>query len=199
MSDERKVSSQVEPKGGVVNGGVSSREGGVMQEFPPEQLLVNQHLQRLDEVSRKMEAKWGVDRLPRCVPAELREKWERQWAKLNTAIETLRHADTVDLAQGCVRAWEALEKTAMAAGYQCDVGLSMEARMPSGAILRVCASAIDARKPVPEGYVVYSMEQVARILDSQQLVNVIKNTPPAVEDTYKPKPFPKDGGDKLPF
>lgn len=181
--------------------GVSSQEGGVLQEFSPEQTLVNQHLQRLDEVSRRMEAKWGVDRLQRCVSPELLEKWTRQWAKFNAAVDGFRHADTVDLAQGCVRAWEALEKGAMASGYQPDVGVALEARMPSGAVLRVCASAIDARRPTPEGYVVYSMEEVARILDKMQLVNQPKDQSVEAGETRKrfPESFWKDGGEAIPF
>lgn len=198
MSIEDKGSSQssgVSSREGVV----PSREGAIMQELPPEQLLVNQHMQRLDEVSRHMEACWGIDRLPKCVSPELREKWDKQWLKFSTAMLGCQWAEVIDLAQGCVRAWEALDKAARASGFSPDVATAMEARMPSGSVLRVCASAIDARRPTPEGYIVYSMEQVARILDGHQLVNVIKNTPPAVEDTFKPKPFPAKGGDSIPF
>lgn len=177
----------------------------ILPELSPEQMLVNQNLHRLDEVSRRMESKWGVDRLPRCVPEDLAGKWNRQWEKLNAAIMDLRHAETVDLAQGCVRAWEALERAAMGAGYQPDIGIAMEARMPSGAILRVCSSLIDARKPVPEGYVVYAMDEVARLLEPKQLVNVIKaNIDQEVigegDSRVKfPKEFWEGGGDAIPF
>lgn len=168
----------------------------------PEQTLVNQHLQRLDEVSRKMEAKWGVDRLPKCVPADLVQKWDKQWSKLNDATMAGRGSEVVELAPGCIRAWEALEKAALAAGYQPDIGVALECRMASGSVLRVCSSPIDARKPVPPGYVVYSMEEVARLLEPKQLVNVIEKNAEKFsnkEIVPLPKEFFQSGGDPLPF
>lgn len=174
-------------------------EVGILPDTTSEQNLVNQHLQRLDEVSRKMEAKWGVDRLPRCVPGDMAAKWTRQWEKLNVAITECRHLETVDLAQGCVRAWEALEKAALAFGYQPDIGSSFECKLPSGGVLRVCSSAIDARRPVPEGYVVYSMEEVARLLDPKQLANVVAGYTDvaAKQGEYVPSGRPMDEG--IPF
>lgn len=171
----------------------------ILPDMNPEQHLVMQHLQRLDEVSRKMEAKWGVDRLPKCVPEEMAAKWIRQWEKLNAAIIGGQSQEMIDLAQGCIRAWNALEGTAIASGYQPDIGASFECRMPSGGVLRVCSSAIDARKPVPVDYVVYSMEEVARLLDPKQLVNVVAGYTDiaAKQGEYVPSGRPMDEG--IPF
>jgi hypothetical protein len=177
-------------------------EKSLLQDITPEQTLINQHLQRLDEVSRKMEAKWGVNRLPDCVPKDLREKWDRQWLKLNAAIMESKHPETVELAQGCIRAWEALERAAVVAGYQHDTGQVMEIRAASGRIYRVCASGLDAMKPVPEGYQVVSLSEVVNLLEANQLVNTVKDNSAKFsnkEIIVPPDEFWKSGGDSIPF
>jgi len=177
-------------------------EKHILAELTPEQTLVNQHLQRLDETSRKMESKWGVERLPSCVDIELKLKWERQWAKLNTAIMEGKHAETVELAQGCVRAWGALEQAAVAKGFQPDVGVVMEVRAASGKVYRVCANNLDAMKPVPAGWEAVSLQTVVNLLESNQLVNVVAGNADKFsnkEITVLPKEFWQSGGDTIPF
>jgi hypothetical protein len=175
----------------------------ILVELEPEKRLAQGHLQRLDEVSRRYESLWGADRLPELVSPELKERWNRQWQKLNAAILESRHGDVVDLAPGCCRAWEALERAAVASGAVAPVGRWFECRMASGGVLRVCSSALDARIPVPAGTVAYTMEEVARVLEARQLVNmpsVGHGTPSAggvgASVSWE---FLKSGGDKLPF
>lgn len=175
-------------------------EKSLLADLTPEQTLVNQHLERLDGVSRKMESKWGVDRLQKCVSKDLLEKWDRQWLKLNLAITEGRAAESVELAQGCVRAWEALEKAAVAAGYQPDVGRVLEVRAGSGRVYRLCASNLDAMKPCPEGYVAVTLQEVVNLLESKQLVNpVIDNKATNKEIEILPASFWAGGGDAIPF
>lgn len=175
-----------------------------MLELTPEQLLANQHLERLDDMSRKMEAKWGVDRLPKCIPSELLVKWDRQWAKLNHALDEARYVEVAELAQGCVRGWEALERAAEASGYKPDLASCLEYQSPSGTLIRVCASRLDAAKPNPPGIESYSLEQVVNIIESQRLVNKIasdakKRIGEGKEIVVPPKEFWDAGGDPLPF
>lgn len=173
-----------------------------MLELSPEQLLCNQHLERLDAVSRSMEAKWGINRLPACVDDELRSKWERQWQKLNLAIEEGRFVEASELAQGCVRGWEALERAAVALGYKHDADVCMEYKLPSGLVIRICASRLDAHKPQPSGVESYSLEEVCNIIESQRLVNVIAERTKWQGTDHKiptlPESFWKQG-DNIPF
>lgn len=171
-----------------------------MLELTPEQTLVNQHLERLDSVTKQMESRWGVLRLPQLVPEDLNNRWKKQWEKLNAAILSCNAAETIGLAEGCVRGWQAMEAAAVAAGFKPDIGQVMEAVMPSGGVLRVCASLLDARKPAPEGMTVLTMDQVARMVESRSLVAVIaKNEGKFTnrEIPKLPKEFWDNGGDEI--
>ena len=75
------------------------------------------HLERLDQVMRGAEIKWGIlFRLETLVPEELSAKFKVQWNKLSESIMNANHADTILLADGAVRGIWALEAAALAAG-----------------------------------------------------------------------------------
>jgi len=146
------------------------------------QFNIMRHVERLDHVSADYEARWGCDRLPNIVGLELREKWDSQWQKLDDAIKAQDISMVETLAAGCIRAWAALEAGAIAGGHSPIAPDAWEARHPeSGQVYRITRNVPQARIPAAQGVVTYTLEEVVRILESQQLVNVVKQTFPGAE------------------
>jgi hypothetical protein len=168
----------------------------------PHQQEINQWLQRLDDVSRGIEARWGVGRLERlCTPA-MAVKWNAHWEKLNDAIQRQHLADVATLAQGAIRGWQALVNDAAAQGHQPLPPDVWETHLPdTGEVLHLVKTITDARAPHPEGVVVISLQEVAAIISAQR--NRVYLNRPAPEPE-KPAPampaeFWKNGGDKIDF
>lgn len=159
---------------------------------------IMRHVQRLDHVSADYEARWGCDQLPNMVSEDMRLKWDRQWAKLDDAIAAQNIALVEDLSQGCVRAWAALETQALAAGHKPIHPDAWEARHPeSGQVYRIVRNLPQAYIQAP-GTITYTLEEIVRILESNQLVNVVKSTfeGATVKDVA---PFDWNKGDSVEF
>lgn len=71
-----------------------------------------------DRISRKMDAKWGIDRLPELVSVETAEKFGSAMAKLNAAIESDDPDQVKVRAEVCIRGMAAMNREAEAAGCQ---------------------------------------------------------------------------------
>lgn len=138
---------------------------------------IRRWVDKLDQVSIDYEARWGCGRLPLLASPDMALKWDRQWRKLDDAIIGRNLHLVRDLVEGCIRAWAALESAALAAGHKPIAPESWEVRHPdSGAVYRIVKTNYDARAPAIPGVITYSLEEVARILEAQQLVNVVKGT-----------------------
>ena len=74
-------------------------------------------LKNLDAVSRSMELKWGVDRLPRLVSEILQVKFEQQRNLLDEAIKSKDAGRISKQSEGMRRAWVALDQAATADGH----------------------------------------------------------------------------------
>lgn len=82
------------------------------------------HLQRMDIVMKAAEIKYGVMFTEsNLINLELRNKFARQWEKLNSAIMECRYHDVCTLADGVVRGVWAIEK-AMEASQAAPCGLT---------------------------------------------------------------------------
>jgi len=118
-----------------------------------------------DRVASEMERKWGIDRLPELVDAELRERFWQTVHRLNVAIdkndpdEVRRHADAA------ARGWYALDRAAVAAGALPPSGEGYDARIDETRVLRVCKTIEDATVSQRErpDVVAVSVEEIARI------------------------------------
>lgn len=149
-------------------------EGDVMNET---QWNIMRHVQRLDGVSISYEARWGVNRLQGLASDGLKEKWDRQWQKLDQAIADQDIRLVEDLCAGCIRAWGALEAEAIANGHKTIESGAWEVKHPeSGQVYRIARNNFEAGIPAAKGTITYSLEEVARILESNQLINVVKET-----------------------
>ena len=118
-----------------------------------------------DKVASEFERKWGMDRLPELVDAELRERFWEAVHRLNVAIdkndpdEVRRHADAA------ARGWYALDRSASDAGALPPSGEGYDARIDETRVLRVCRTIEDATVSQRErpDVVAVSVEEIARI------------------------------------
>jgi hypothetical protein len=163
---------------------------------------------QLDEVAAACEARWGVDRLPRLVAADLAAKFYSQLDKLNAALEVGSPADIEYHATRMGNAWRALDTAAQAAGARPLEPHYLEGRLPNGTVLVVCGSREEqwALSRENRAAVVWSMEEIARVLWEFELTNTAKTifkgafVEQARIDPERVKP-PVDWskGDALPF
>lgn len=162
---------------------------------------IRRQMWRLDEVAVKMETKWGYDGLVPLVSAETARKWKAQKDKLDKAIRSENVADITALVDGTIRGYEKLEAEALAAGYTPHKPEVWDFTHPeSGRHYRICKTLLDARRMAQEGVVVYTLGEVARILEANQLVNVVKETLGGEVTKIGPKDdFDWEQGDEIPF
>lgn len=137
-------------------------------------------IEALDEVAAQAERKWGVGRLPKLVPLDLAERFHRQLAKLNAAITEEATggsiANTEFEAGRMVNAWRALDAAAEAAGAAPLSPATLEARLPDGRLLIVCADPENAHRAAGDNRTatVWSMNEIARVLWQFEMVNDAK-------------------------
>lgn len=167
-------------------------------DLTPAQLEINRLLERLDECAKQHECKWGVDRLQTLAGPQLRQKWDTQIAKLNAAITSSNLTDMRQLVEGTIRAWGILEQEAMQSGHTCHPPEVWEVQHPSsGRVYRICKTLLDAKAVTEEGYCVYTLEEIARLLETKQMVNVVKENFPGAVVTRVTPDWKK--GDEIPF
>ncbi len=165
-------------------------------------------IEALDDVASHMEAKWGVDRLPKLVPVDLAEKFHRQVAKLNDAISdecTGGSIANVEYeAKRMFNAWMALDEAALAAGQAPATGQWMAARMSDGRSLVICDGLEGAhvwRQQNPDQpAALWTLEEIVKVLEGFDLVNRTKHLfeGAVVEDARASRRVNWARGDELP-
>ena len=123
-------------------------------------------IDELDILAIELELKWGVDRLRLLVPAEMREKFDRQRYLTNQAIWHGDLQDVIREAKRMMSAWRALDRIAEAAncsGLSPDV---WEVSLPDGSVAALVRSTADAHHVVSEGrhLAVYTLDEIANLL-----------------------------------
>ncbi|WLB49218.1 hypothetical protein QIH93_14990 [Bradyrhizobium ottawaense] len=119
-----------------------------------------------DETACEMEAKWGADRLRLLVPAELREKFDRQRYLLNQAIW---HGELEDVRRETgrmVNAWLTLDRVATEAGKQPLPPAVWEIALGDGSVAAIVPDHARAAMVNAEGrqVAVYTLDEIARLL-----------------------------------
>lgn len=139
-------------------------------------------IEALDEVAGAMERKWGVGRLPRLVSVDLAEKFHRQVEKLNAEIVEEATAGFANVEREAARmrnAWMALDAAAEAAGADHASAQYMTARMSDGRSLVICSDlegmGVWLKQNPDSAAAVWTMEEVARVLEGFDLVNKTKH------------------------
>ncbi len=160
-------------------------------------------LHRYDDVVSEVEGRWGVDRLVWLVGGDLRDRFEQQMDKLNSAIDkcdpSIEHEVEVTL-----RGVAALEAAAIASGAKPLSGDYIEGRMPSGRVIAITATAYEAGKVKRDNreMVVYSADEIGRIIEGLNkeapVIDAIKNAFAGAE-VESVKPVPANLDDEIPF
>jgi hypothetical protein len=145
-------------------------------------------LDEADKVADAMERKWGADRLRLLVGPELREKFDRQRYLFNQAIWHGELEDVRQQSARMVRAWEALNAVATKNGQQPIHPLVWEVTVGEGDAAYVAAIVPDndhAKHVLASGrqVVVYTLEEIARLLQAMPAVAKAKQTFPGAEVT----------------
>lgn len=119
-----------------------------------------------DETASEMEAKWGADRLRLLVPAELREKFDRQRYLMNQAIWHGELEDVRREAGRMVNAWLALDRVATEAGKQPLPPAVWEVALGDGSVAAIVPDHARAAMVNAEGrqVAVYTLDEIARLL-----------------------------------
>ena len=162
-----------------------------------------------DKLAVDMEAKWGIGRLRLLVSNEWREKFDRQRNIYNEAIADGALEDVRREAARMEAAWRKLDKEAAAAGHQQlapDVWEVMDANgMQVIIIVKNGADATNVAR-ANRACIVYSLEEVGRILSLYPEIAAVKHAfPGAAVTAMKMKPDPvassksADFEDDIPF
>jgi hypothetical protein len=160
-----------------------------------------------DRVVTGYENRWGVDRLQELVSQDLRHRFLMQRDKLNEAISRSDGKRVQHEVQVMCRAYAALEKAAIDAGYKELTGEYWEMPMPDGRVLAVTRTITEAGKVARDNrdMVVYSLEELANLLyhkhkDTMAKVDQVKSMFPGAAITkVKPKTTAELIDDEIPF
>lgn len=163
-----------------------------------------------DALAAAMETKWGCGRLRLLVGTELREKFDRQRLKFNQAIW---HGDLVELQREAGRmatAWRALDRAAEAAGAERLDPQVMECVLANGSVAVIVPDNQHAHlvRANDRRCVVYTLEEIARLLDGYPGLAAVKQTFPgstvtavrrSVDDPLESLPSGALADDEIPF
>lgn len=164
-----------------------------------------------DRVVRAIEAKWGIDRLPDLVDAEMRQRWWMQWDRLNAAIERGSGPDVEHAVEVTIRACGVLEARALELGAKPLTGDRWEAEMPDGGVLAIVRDKAEAANVQKEGRydAVYSVAEVGRIIqqwragEAGRLAESVKDVFAGAEIVEIKRREPTEGelvlNDEIPF
>jgi hypothetical protein len=157
-----------------------------------------------DKISRDMDRKWGIDRLPELVSPATAAKWGLAMSQLNEAIGAEDVSLTVARVEACVRGFGIMDAEAIAAGHvQADPAVwEYELDGHSFGIIEDGRQWPAARADRP-GLTIYTMREVAIALaaHSKVVASVKANFPHAeiVRMTEPQTQLEKDIDDVIPF
>lgn len=107
------------------------------QKDPTAESEIQRHLDLLDQVAKQMEDTWGPGRLLQLVDDVMRDKFFKQMAKLNAAIEKNDPDEVGTHAAALGRGWVALDKAARGCGHKPKPHFGLEIRLQDGRIVAI--------------------------------------------------------------
>lgn len=121
-----------------------------------------------DAKVRAAEVKWGIDRLPLLVEANLRDRFWAQMDVLNKAIDRGSGVEVEEAVASTIRGVEALERRAIELGAEPVSGEVWEETTPKGAVVAVCRDRSEIAKIRDSGRIdrVYAMSEIAAIVEA---------------------------------
>jgi len=138
-----------------------------------------------DAVAIAMEKCWGIDRLRLLVSADLREKFDRQRFLYNTAIRSGDLQEVITQSARMIKAWNALDMAAETAGQPPRASEAMETTLADGTVVAIVFDDTEAKRVVRSGrrVIVYTLEEIGRILDHYAEVGKVKTAFPGASVT----------------
>ena len=128
-------------------------------------------MNNLDTVSRSMEMKWGVDRLPRLVSEYLRIKFDQQRNLLEEAIKSNNAARIAKQSEGMRRAWVALDQVATADGHRpLPEAVWTAKHEKTGDIVTVYRDDAQLVDIAAAGGVTFTLEELVKLIPADVLV-----------------------------
>lgn len=121
-----------------------------------------------DAKVRAAEVRWGIDRLPLLVEADLRDRFWAQMDVLNRAIEKGSGVEVEEAVASTIRGVEALERRAVELGAEPVSGEVWEETTPKGAVVAVCRDRAEIANIRDSGRIdrVYAMSEIAAIVEA---------------------------------
>lgn len=175
-------------------------------------MTLKAHIDGVDHLAQRMEAKWGVGRLPLLVSTETRAKFYKQGERMRDALEACYTAKVItrDLLEasasstgGMERAWSALDRQATDAGEKPIDPEVWETVLSDGSLVAIVQTNADASKVLRDGRNknVWTLEEVARAIEAfPDVIRSIKEVfPGATVETVKEKRFQGLRSDPIPF
>jgi len=159
----------------------------------------------LDRTASEMEMKWGCERLPSLVSPATAALFGSAKAKLDAAIKVNDPQEVVRRAAVMIKGWAKMDAEATERGHKALSPDIWSHTTSTGFKVAVARSNADAIKSIRtndrlEGVAVYSLDEIARILEAEsyRLLDTVKKTWPEakVAKTRKkkaPAPLFDDG------
>jgi hypothetical protein len=120
-------------------------------------------LEPLQRVANEKIKRWG-DYLPKCVPPEMAGRFEAAYEALEAAVLDNNVVKTHEIAGQLMRAWDVLEKTAIAAGHEPLKESAWCVQMEEGDVICIALHGhAELRQKFPH-WTVYGIEDACRIL-----------------------------------
>ena len=127
-------------------------------------------MNNLDSVSRSMEQKWGVDRLPRLVSEILQVKFDQQRNLLEAAIKSHNVARISKQSEGMRRAWIALDQAATADGHMPLGNAVWTEKHKTGDVIAVYRDDAQLVDIAAAGGVSFTLEELVKLIPADVLV-----------------------------
>lgn len=88
-------------------------EWQLADKLTPTDYAINQHLDRLADITQHYEARWGYGVLQKCVPDDFKAKWDKHIQNLNQAIVARDLGGVMVLVDGVIKAYQKMEQIAV--------------------------------------------------------------------------------------
>ena len=164
---------------------VSSYKPAEWMQTPGTYIAGRAELDEADKLEVELELKWGRDRLRLLVPVELREKFDRQryltsQARWDGGLEDVRRE-----ARRMVKAWQALDKAATAAGAQVLDPAVWEVALEDGTVATIVREPQLVNRVLAEGrrVDVYTLEEIGHMISAFPAVALAKKEFPGAKVT----------------
>jgi len=147
-------------------------------------LAVQSAVEGYDRHIWETERTWGVDRLPSLVSDDTRQRWWTGVGMLNTAIRDNNAVMVKALVDNMIVGLQKMISEAEDAGYGPLAPDIWESALSDGRVLRLVRSFPGpSYQPDSRDVILWTLEDVARLVDKQDAINKIKEMFPGAEIT----------------